>query len=67
MAVGFLIAGASGLCSLVFLVQSMNAQGAGMLPFILIIGGIPFFIGAMIFIAGRSLFEKPDPKEKKDD
>lgn len=67
MAVGFLIACASGLCSLVFFAQSMKGSGgAAMLPLILLFGGIPFFIGTMIFGAGRAVFKKSDTKEKKD-
>jgi hypothetical protein len=57
LAIGILIAGASGLCSLVFLVSMMSSRGGGIgaLPLVLLVGGIPFAIGAGLFLAGRSL------------
>ena len=57
LAVGILIAGASGLCSLVFLFGSGGGMGgiAGMLPAVLMFGGIPFAIGAAIAFGGYVL------------
>jgi hypothetical protein len=62
LAIGILIAGASGLCSLTMLVSALGNlhgheefSGAGMLPVIAIFGGIPFVIGLSLFFAGRSL------------
>lgn len=54
---GILIAGASGLCSLVLLGMGV-ADPAGvmtLLPIVLIVGGLPFVIGLGLFFLGRSL------------
>ena len=51
LAVGILVAGGSGLCSLGFLVTGPT----DILPLILLIGGVPFLIGLGLFFAGRSL------------
>jgi hypothetical protein len=53
LAIGILIAGASGLCSIVMIVSSLN--DAGMIPLVLLIGGIPFAIGAGLAVLGRAL------------
>lgn len=56
MAVGILIAGASGLCSLVLLGGELsNRGGGGVLVVILVVGGIPFAIGLAVFVGGRAL------------
>jgi hypothetical protein len=55
MAVGILIAGGSGLCSLMILFSSGEMSGFGMLPLVLMIGGIPFLIGAGIAYGGYAL------------
>lgn len=54
---GILVAGASGLCSLVLLGMGV-ADPAGvmtLLPIVLLVGGIPFAIGLGLFFLGRSL------------
>lgn len=58
MAVGILIAGASGLCSLVALFSGGGDLGGAMqmLPLILLFGGIPFAVGAGIAFGGYLLF-----------
>lgn len=53
LAIGILIAGASGICSLVVLVSSLG--DGSMILTILVIGGIPFLIGLGLFYAGRAL------------
>jgi len=57
LAVGILVAGLSGLCSLAFLVMGLSepSGAADFLPMVLLIGGIPFLIGLGLFFAGRSL------------
>jgi hypothetical protein len=62
LAIGILIAGASGLCSVTMLVSvlgNLNSHqefsGSGMLPVIAIFGGIPFAIGLGLIFAGRGL------------
>jgi hypothetical protein len=62
LAIGILIAGASGLCSLTMFFSVMGNlhshqefSGAGMLPVIAIFGGIPFAVGLGLFFAGRAL------------
>lgn len=59
LAAGLLIAGASGLCSLVFGI-SVLGNGAGaealtILPLVLLFGGVPFSIGFGLIMWGRSL------------
>ncbi len=58
MAIGILISGASGLCSLVMLFGSGGELGGTMemLPLILMIGGIPFAVGGAIVFGGYMLF-----------
>ena len=53
---GILIAGASGLCSLVFLGMGLTEPSGmvDMLPMVLLVGGIPFLIGLGLFFQGRS-------------
>jgi hypothetical protein len=68
LAVGGLIAGLSGLCTIVVVGGSLASPGewtpgdfggiAGSLMIVLIFGGIPFAIGAGLFLLGRSLLRK---------
>jgi hypothetical protein len=56
LAVGILIAGASGLCSLAVLIGGgFGGESLSMLPLVLMIGGIPFAAGAGIAFGGRAL------------
>jgi hypothetical protein len=55
LAVGILIAGGSGLCSLVFLGSGITNGFGGMLDALPIFGGIPFAIGLGLFFTGRAL------------
>jgi len=57
LAVGILVAGVSGLCSLGMLVMGLGERSGALdfLPMVLLIGGIPFLIGLGLFFAGRSL------------
>ena len=55
MAVGILIAGGSGLCSLMVLFDSGELSGFGMWPLVLLVGGIPFAVGAGIAYGGYAL------------
>ena len=56
LAVGILVAGVSGLCSLAFFVMALGDGGLGeILPMILVVGGLPFVIGLGLFFGGRSL------------
>lgn len=63
IAVGLLIAGASGLCSFVLIAEELrnaNADMGGSLAIVAIVGGIPFLMGAgMIFGGWKLLQEKP--------
>src|SRR4030095_4845692 len=53
LAVGILIAGASGICSLYGIFSSLNDPGT--IPLALPFGGIPFAIGVGLALAGRAL------------
>lgn len=56
LAIGVLIAGASGLCSAVFLIGSLGSSDTlGMLPMVLLIGGVPFVVGLGIGLGGWAL------------
>ena len=58
IAVGILIAGASGLCSLAILIGGgMGPEAISMLPMVLVIGGIPFAVGVLIAIGGGALIK----------
>jgi hypothetical protein len=64
LGVGILVAGASGLCSAVFLVSMLGSNSGGMgdlssmLAMIAVVGGIPFAIGMGLVWAGRHLLRK---------
>jgi hypothetical protein len=55
VAIGILIAGGSGLCSLMVLFSSGGFADPGMLPLVLLIGGVPFVVGAGIAFGGHVL------------
>jgi len=57
MAVGILIAGASGLCSLYVIGMGAlgGGEGLGMIPLVLMIGGIPCAAGVGLILGGRAL------------
>ncbi|MEO6256823.1 MAG: hypothetical protein ABIO69_08440 [Sphingomicrobium sp.] len=59
VAVGILIAGASGLCSLAALIGSggMGSQW-DMVPLIVLVGGIPLVLGGAIAFGGRALIRQ---------
>lgn len=64
LAIGILIAGASGLCSTVFMVsmigQSLGTLPLTALPLVLIFGGIPFVVGLGLIFGGRALIRSAD-------
>jgi len=61
LGIGILIAGASGLCSAVFLISSLTEPASLQAPLlILIVGGIPFVIGLGLFFIGRALIRSAD-------
>ena len=58
LAVGILIAGASGLCSLAVLFGGgVSSSDLSMLPLVLVVGGIPFAIGCGIAFGGHVLIK----------
>ena len=67
LAVGILIAGASGLCSLVVLLSSGEFGGGGMLGAVLLIGGIPFALGAGMAFGGHTLIKQAREERQKTD
>ena len=65
LAVGILLAGVSGLCSLGFLVGGLgDGDLVGILPLILLIGGVPFLIGLGLFFGGRALLRSARQEEE---
>jgi hypothetical protein len=67
LAVGILIAGASGLCSLAVLVGGgFGMESMSMLPLVLLIGGIPFAAGAGIAFGGRALIRSARAEKTPD-
>jgi hypothetical protein len=65
MAIGILIASASGLCSLSVLFGTGEFAGGGMWLMVLIIGGIPFALGAGMTYGGWRLIRNSRPKQPK--
>ena len=64
LAIGLLIAGASGLCTGVMLVMSIGQSGsAGIIPLALLFGGVPFGIGLLLFFGGRALLRSAREEE----
>ena len=57
LAVGILIAGASGLCSLAVLASSLGG-GPSMIPLVAVVGGVPFILGAALALAGRRVLRQ---------
>ena len=55
MAVGILIAGGSGLCSMAVLFTPGEYSGLRMWPAVLTVGGIPFAAGLAMAFGGRAL------------
>jgi NhaP-type Na+/H+ or K+/H+ antiporter len=67
LAMGVLIAGTSGLCSLYFLVQfAARSQSSTdqWLPQILIVGGLPLAMGLGLFFVGRKLLRSIDTHKR---
>ena len=62
MAVGGLIVGLCGLCSLAFMGAMGVGNAAGMLFLVAIFAGIPIMVGIFIFIGGRNLWRGPRPQ-----
>lgn len=58
LAIGILIAGASGLCSLAVLFGSGELTGAGMWLPVLMFGGIPFAVGAGMGYGGWTMIRR---------
>ena len=67
---GILVAGLSGLCSLLFLVGALfdggsaGAEQMSMLPAVLLIGGIPLAIGIGMIFGGRAIVRSADADAK---
>ncbi len=66
LAVGLLIAGASGLCSLAVLFSGGGSDWS-MLPLVGVVGGIPFAVGAGLVFAGQLLIRKARRAAKPDE
>ena len=57
MAVGILIAGTAGLCSLWVLSMGGGFDGGGL---VLLFGGVPLAVGVLMIIGGRGLLKNDD-------
>ena len=67
IAVGLLIAGGSGLCSLAILFDGgFTSEEMGMLPLVLIVGGIPFAAGVGLIFGGRALIRSHRRDQRPD-
>lgn len=68
LAIGLLIAGASGLCSLTILGMGLSESGGlvTLLPMVAVVGGIPFAFGLMLFFGGRALLRQAKREAMKD-
>ncbi|HEX6741884.1 MAG TPA: hypothetical protein VF079_08855 [Sphingomicrobium sp.] len=65
LAVGILVAGASGLCSLVVLF-GFGSSDLSMIPLVLVVGGIPFAIGFGIGFGGWALIKSARRDRQRD-
>jgi ABC-type spermidine/putrescine transport system permease subunit II len=68
LAIGILIAGASGLCSMVVVGNELPKGGnalSELLEFVFIFGGIPFGIGLALFFGGRDLVRQAKREAEK--
>ena len=65
LALGILIAGASGLCSAFFFLSSVASPSSmgDMILLILLIGGIPFLIGIGLIFGGRALIRAANEQD----
>ncbi len=64
LAIGILVAGVSGLCSLLLLTEQSSWSGpaaAESLTIIAVVGGIPFLVGLGIVFLGRHLLRTAPP------
>lgn len=67
IAVGILVGGASGLCSLAVLFGGgFGPSDLSMLPLVLVVGGIPFAIGCGIGFAGWALIKSARREREPD-
>lgn len=70
IAVGILIAGASGLCSAFFLSAVLGNSGGGdqglMVTLMLFVGGFPFVGGIALVLAGRHLLRSDRGPDRSD-
>jgi len=70
LGVGILIAGASGLCMLLFFGGALFSGGPSgqeqlsMLPAVVIVGGVPLAIGIGLFFLGRTLLRQADTETR---
>ena len=65
IAVGILVAGGCGLCSLAILFGSGEMTGVDMWPVVLVVGGIPMAIGVLIAFGGRALLRSAREEESQ--
>ena len=66
LGIGLLIALLSGACSVLVIISGLSSGGVGALsgaPIVLIFGGIPFVIGAALFLTGRAMLRSAKPPE----
>jgi hypothetical protein len=66
LAIGILIAGGSGLCSMAVLFTPGEYSGLEMWPAVALIGGIPFALGLAIAFGGRALLRSARAAEGHD-
>lgn len=66
LAIGILVAGLSGLCSLTMLVGlgTSGSEGLGIAPVVLLFGGIPFAGGLALAYAGRSILRSANQQQQ---
>jgi len=61
LAIGILIAGASGLCTIIFDIMALSVVHSDGLSFValsLFVGGIPFVVGVGLLLWGRWLLRR---------
>jgi hypothetical protein len=66
VAAGILLAGGSGLCSMVVLFTPSEYSGLKMWQAVAVVGGIPFALGLAIAFGGRALIRSARAAEAHD-
>ncbi|EGD57759.1 hypothetical protein Y88_3085 [Novosphingobium nitrogenifigens DSM 19370] len=66
MAIGILVAGASGICSLTFLWGMARGDSNELLPLVALFGGLPFLSGIVFIAGGTAMLRRERRRDHRD-